>query len=156
MVVIWAVLCVRLRCPVMLVVGDSAPYEEAAVSFTANSMACFVKWNQRLIFIFYFVCDNQVECNSKLDPTTTSFLKVRRPVCLLSLSPYVLFCVTHVVCPFTDGWCWWSPSADPGNKNRSHNPWIMWLLGWKSLWLGTRGFVLVLKCNMFLFFPAAC
>uniref|UniRef100_A0A8C1PV79 Protein NDRG2 n=1 Tax=Cyprinus carpio TaxID=7962 RepID=A0A8C1PV79_CYPCA len=35
------------KCPVMLVVGDQAPYEEAAV-----------------------------ECNSKLDPTTTSFLKV--------------------------------------------------------------------------------
>ncbi|KAF7214602.1 transcript variant X1 [Nothobranchius furzeri] len=35
------------KCPVMLVVGDSAPYEEAAV-----------------------------ECNSKLDPTTTSFLKM--------------------------------------------------------------------------------
>uniref|UniRef100_A0A8C5G0Z0 Protein NDRG2 n=1 Tax=Gouania willdenowi TaxID=441366 RepID=A0A8C5G0Z0_GOUWI len=35
------------RCPVMLVVGDQAPYEEAAV-----------------------------ECNSKLDPTTTSFLKM--------------------------------------------------------------------------------
>uniref|UniRef100_A0A3P8WWF4 NDRG family member 2 n=1 Tax=Cynoglossus semilaevis TaxID=244447 RepID=A0A3P8WWF4_CYNSE len=34
------------KCPVMLVVGDQAPYEEAAV-----------------------------ECNSKLDPTTTSFLK---------------------------------------------------------------------------------
>uniref|UniRef100_A0A9J8AF65 Protein NDRG2 n=1 Tax=Cyprinus carpio carpio TaxID=630221 RepID=A0A9J8AF65_CYPCA len=34
-------------CPVMLVVGDQAPYEEAAV-----------------------------ECNSKLDPTTTSFLKM--------------------------------------------------------------------------------
>ncbi|KAI1888676.1 hypothetical protein AGOR_G00187590 [Albula goreensis] len=36
-----------LKCPVMLVVGDQAPYEEAAV-----------------------------ECNSKLDPTTTSFLKM--------------------------------------------------------------------------------
>ncbi|XP_037388692.1 protein NDRG2 isoform X2 [Pygocentrus nattereri] len=36
-----------LKCPVMLVVGDQAPYEDAAV-----------------------------ECNSKLDPTTTSFLKV--------------------------------------------------------------------------------
>uniref|UniRef100_A0A665VHX8 Protein NDRG2 n=1 Tax=Echeneis naucrates TaxID=173247 RepID=A0A665VHX8_ECHNA len=35
------------ECPVMLVVGDQAPYEEAAV-----------------------------ECNSKLDPTTTSFLKM--------------------------------------------------------------------------------
>uniref|UniRef100_A0A8C2KA60 NDRG family member 2 n=1 Tax=Cyprinus carpio TaxID=7962 RepID=A0A8C2KA60_CYPCA len=35
------------KCPVMLVVGDQAPYEEAAV-----------------------------ECNSKLDPTTTSFLKM--------------------------------------------------------------------------------
>uniref|UniRef100_A0A4W6EIX9 Protein NDRG2 n=1 Tax=Lates calcarifer TaxID=8187 RepID=A0A4W6EIX9_LATCA len=35
------------KCPVMLVVGDQAPYEDAAV-----------------------------ECNSKLDPTTTSFLKV--------------------------------------------------------------------------------
>uniref|UniRef100_A0A672KZR7 Protein NDRG2 n=1 Tax=Sinocyclocheilus grahami TaxID=75366 RepID=A0A672KZR7_SINGR len=34
-------------CPVMLVVGDQAPYEEAAV-----------------------------DCNSKLDPTTTSFLKM--------------------------------------------------------------------------------
>ncbi|XP_061108443.1 LOW QUALITY PROTEIN: protein NDRG2 [Conger conger] len=36
-----------LKCPVMLVVGDQAPHEEAAV-----------------------------ECNSKLDPTTTSFLKM--------------------------------------------------------------------------------
>uniref|UniRef100_A0A8C9UBI0 NDRG family member 2 n=1 Tax=Scleropages formosus TaxID=113540 RepID=A0A8C9UBI0_SCLFO len=36
-----------LKCPVMLVVGDQAPYEDAAV-----------------------------ECNSKLDPTTTSFLKM--------------------------------------------------------------------------------
>uniref|UniRef100_A0A669D5Z2 Protein NDRG2 n=1 Tax=Oreochromis niloticus TaxID=8128 RepID=A0A669D5Z2_ORENI len=35
------------KCPVMLVVGDHAPYEDAAV-----------------------------ECNSKMDPTTTSFLKV--------------------------------------------------------------------------------
>uniref|UniRef100_A0A4W6EIW5 Protein NDRG2 n=1 Tax=Lates calcarifer TaxID=8187 RepID=A0A4W6EIW5_LATCA len=35
------------KCPVMLVVGDQAPYEDAAV-----------------------------ECNSKLDPTTTSFLKM--------------------------------------------------------------------------------
>uniref|UniRef100_A0A8D3DHW9 Protein NDRG2 n=1 Tax=Scophthalmus maximus TaxID=52904 RepID=A0A8D3DHW9_SCOMX len=35
------------KCPVMLVVGDQAPYEDAAV-----------------------------ECNSKMDPTTTSFLKV--------------------------------------------------------------------------------
>uniref|UniRef100_A0AAQ4R9L3 Protein NDRG2 n=1 Tax=Gasterosteus aculeatus aculeatus TaxID=481459 RepID=A0AAQ4R9L3_GASAC len=35
------------KCPVMLVVGDQAPYEEAAV-----------------------------ECNSKMDPTTTSFLKM--------------------------------------------------------------------------------
>nr|XP_020443295.1 protein NDRG2 [Monopterus albus]XP_020443296.1 protein NDRG2 [Monopterus albus] len=35
------------KCPVMLVVGDQAPHEEAAV-----------------------------ECNSKLDPTTTSFLKM--------------------------------------------------------------------------------
>ncbi|XP_075884052.1 protein NDRG2 [Nelusetta ayraudi] len=34
------------KCPVMLVVGDQAPYEDAAV-----------------------------ECNSKMDPTTTSFLK---------------------------------------------------------------------------------
>uniref|UniRef100_A0A671MLW3 NDRG family member 2 n=1 Tax=Sinocyclocheilus anshuiensis TaxID=1608454 RepID=A0A671MLW3_9TELE len=43
-------------CPVMLVVGDQAPYEEAAV-----------------------------ECNSKLDPTTTSFLKVwTSPVSLAS------------------------------------------------------------------------
>uniref|UniRef100_A0A3Q3JAL4 Uncharacterized protein n=1 Tax=Monopterus albus TaxID=43700 RepID=A0A3Q3JAL4_MONAL len=38
------------KCPVMLVVGDQAPHEEAAV-----------------------------ECNSKLDPTTTSFLKVTQP-----------------------------------------------------------------------------
>uniref|UniRef100_H3CPP9 NDRG family member 2 n=1 Tax=Tetraodon nigroviridis TaxID=99883 RepID=H3CPP9_TETNG len=38
---------VVLRCPVMLVVGDQAPYEDAAV-----------------------------ECNSKMDPTTTSFLKM--------------------------------------------------------------------------------
>ncbi|XP_056665953.1 protein NDRG2 isoform X2 [Monodelphis domestica] len=37
----------NLRCPVMLVVGDQAPYEDAVV-----------------------------ECNSKLDPTTTSFLKM--------------------------------------------------------------------------------
>ncbi|KAH0619422.1 hypothetical protein JD844_000035 [Phrynosoma platyrhinos] len=37
-----------LRCPVMLVVGDNAPAE-----------------------------DGVVECNSKLDPTTTTFLKVR-------------------------------------------------------------------------------
>uniref|UniRef100_A0A8C7IZ68 NDRG family member 2 n=1 Tax=Oncorhynchus kisutch TaxID=8019 RepID=A0A8C7IZ68_ONCKI len=37
----------NFKCPVMLVVGDQAPHEEAAV-----------------------------ECNSKLDPTTTSFLKV--------------------------------------------------------------------------------
>ncbi|KAL4618295.1 protein NDRG2 isoform X1 [Arapaima gigas] len=36
-----------LKCPVMLVVGDQAPHEDAAV-----------------------------ECNSKLDPTTTSFLKM--------------------------------------------------------------------------------
>ncbi|TSY83967.1 Protein NDRG2 [Bagarius yarrelli] len=36
-----------LKCPVLLVVGDQAPHEEAAV-----------------------------ECNSKLDPTTTSFLKM--------------------------------------------------------------------------------
>uniref|UniRef100_A0AAZ3S206 NDRG family member 2 n=1 Tax=Oncorhynchus tshawytscha TaxID=74940 RepID=A0AAZ3S206_ONCTS len=36
----------NFKCPVMLVVGDQAPHEEAAV-----------------------------ECNSKLDPTTTSFLK---------------------------------------------------------------------------------
>ncbi|GAA6094202.1 protein NDRG2 [Tachysurus ichikawai] len=36
-----------LKCPVMLVVGDQAPYEEAVV-----------------------------DCNSKLDPTTTSFLKM--------------------------------------------------------------------------------
>uniref|UniRef100_A0A671MLR4 NDRG family member 2 n=1 Tax=Sinocyclocheilus anshuiensis TaxID=1608454 RepID=A0A671MLR4_9TELE len=44
------------KCPVMLVVGDQAPYEEAAV-----------------------------ECNSKLDPTTTSFLKVwTSPVSLAS------------------------------------------------------------------------
>uniref|UniRef100_A0A3Q4C066 Uncharacterized protein n=1 Tax=Mola mola TaxID=94237 RepID=A0A3Q4C066_MOLML len=35
------------KCPVMLVVGDQAPYEDAAV-----------------------------ECNSKMDPTTTSFLKM--------------------------------------------------------------------------------
>ncbi|KAM9424457.1 protein NDRG2 [Pholidichthys leucotaenia] len=35
------------KCPVMLVVGDQSPYEEAAV-----------------------------ECNSRLDPTTTSFLKM--------------------------------------------------------------------------------
>uniref|UniRef100_A0A3B3UH58 NDRG family member 2 n=1 Tax=Poecilia latipinna TaxID=48699 RepID=A0A3B3UH58_9TELE len=35
------------KCPVMLVVGDQAPYEDAAV-----------------------------ECNSKLDPTSTSFLKM--------------------------------------------------------------------------------
>uniref|UniRef100_A0A6Q2Z8V3 Protein NDRG2 n=1 Tax=Esox lucius TaxID=8010 RepID=A0A6Q2Z8V3_ESOLU len=40
-------LCLSLRCPVMLVVGDQAPYEEAAM-----------------------------ECNSKLNPTTTSFLKM--------------------------------------------------------------------------------
>uniref|UniRef100_A0A3B4GYB0 NDRG family member 2 n=1 Tax=Pundamilia nyererei TaxID=303518 RepID=A0A3B4GYB0_9CICH len=39
--------CLTLRCPVMLVVGDHAPYEDAAV-----------------------------ECNSKMDPTTTSFLKM--------------------------------------------------------------------------------
>uniref|UniRef100_A0A3B4CPQ8 Protein NDRG2 n=1 Tax=Pygocentrus nattereri TaxID=42514 RepID=A0A3B4CPQ8_PYGNA len=44
-----------LKCPVMLVVGDQAPYEDAAV-----------------------------ECNSKLDPTTTSFLKVE-PMCHLLL-----------------------------------------------------------------------
>uniref|UniRef100_A0AAZ3QNJ0 NDRG family member 2 n=1 Tax=Oncorhynchus tshawytscha TaxID=74940 RepID=A0AAZ3QNJ0_ONCTS len=37
----------NFKCPVMLVVGDQAPHEEAAV-----------------------------ECNSKLDPTTTSFLKM--------------------------------------------------------------------------------
>ncbi|XP_042300611.1 protein NDRG4-like [Sceloporus undulatus] len=36
-----------LRCPVMLVVGDNAPAE-----------------------------DGVVECNSKLDPTTTTFLKM--------------------------------------------------------------------------------
>ncbi|MFV1292786.1 hypothetical protein QMK83_29395, partial [Klebsiella pneumoniae] len=36
-----------LRCPVMLVVGDNAPAEEGVV-----------------------------ECNSKLDPTTTTFLKM--------------------------------------------------------------------------------
>ncbi|MEQ2242364.1 Protein ndrg2, partial [Ilyodon furcidens] len=35
------------KCPVMLVVGDQAPYEDAAV-----------------------------ECNSKMDPTSTSFLKM--------------------------------------------------------------------------------
>uniref|UniRef100_A0A3P9NQD2 NDRG family member 2 n=1 Tax=Poecilia reticulata TaxID=8081 RepID=A0A3P9NQD2_POERE len=40
-------MCFFIRCPVMLVVGDQAPYEDAAV-----------------------------ECNSKLDPTSTSFLKM--------------------------------------------------------------------------------
>uniref|UniRef100_A0AAX7UCA2 Protein NDRG2 n=1 Tax=Astatotilapia calliptera TaxID=8154 RepID=A0AAX7UCA2_ASTCA len=55
------------KCPVMLVVGDHAPYEDAAV-----------------------------ECNSKMDPTTTSFLKVvfirvssvsASSVCLCFFSP---------------------------------------------------------------------
>uniref|UniRef100_A0A8C6WPC0 NDRG family member 4 n=1 Tax=Neogobius melanostomus TaxID=47308 RepID=A0A8C6WPC0_9GOBI len=42
-----------LKCPVMLVVGDNAPAEEGVV-----------------------------ECNSKLDPTNTTFLKVN-PLCLI-------------------------------------------------------------------------
>uniref|UniRef100_A0AAR2JU32 Protein NDRG2 n=1 Tax=Pygocentrus nattereri TaxID=42514 RepID=A0AAR2JU32_PYGNA len=46
-----------LKCPVMLVVGDQAPYEDAAV-----------------------------ECNSKLDPTTTSFLKPSFRIFLLQPS----------------------------------------------------------------------
>nr|XP_019823325.1 PREDICTED: protein NDRG2 [Bos indicus] len=46
-----------LKCPVMLVVGDQAPHEDAVV-----------------------------ECNSKLDPTQTSFLKVMASSCMTRLS----------------------------------------------------------------------
>ncbi|KGL79165.1 Protein NDRG4, partial [Tinamus guttatus] len=46
-----------LRCPVMLVVGDNAPAEEGEGSPSHP----------------------QVECNSKLDPTNTTFLKVSGP-----------------------------------------------------------------------------
>uniref|UniRef100_A0A3B3T4Z6 NDRG family member 4 n=1 Tax=Paramormyrops kingsleyae TaxID=1676925 RepID=A0A3B3T4Z6_9TELE len=48
-----------IRCPVMLVVGDNSPAEEGVV-----------------------------ECNSKLDPTNTTFLKVQAPyVCLFVFQP---------------------------------------------------------------------
>ncbi|KAM9048994.1 protein NDRG4 isoform 7-T10 [Megaptera novaeangliae] len=47
-----------LRCPVMLVVGDNAPAEEGVAPAPEAA---------RIL---------QVECNSKLDPTTTTFLKM--------------------------------------------------------------------------------
>lgn len=63
----------------MLVVGDQAPYEDAAVRIIS----------QRLVCASSLSCNgnngspcfsggNQVECNSKMDPTTTSFLKACR------------------------------------------------------------------------------
>ncbi|KAL8194564.1 UNVERIFIED_CONTAM: Protein ndrg4 [Gekko kuhli] len=46
-----------LRCPVMLVVGDNAPAEDGVVSKGGRKAT------------------HQVECNSKLDPISTTFLK---------------------------------------------------------------------------------
>ncbi|CAF93273.1 unnamed protein product, partial [Tetraodon nigroviridis] len=51
-----------LKCPVMLVVGDNAPAEEG------------VKFWEIFLQMTIFVL--QVECNSKLDPTNTTFLKM--------------------------------------------------------------------------------
>ncbi|XP_076868113.1 protein NDRG2 isoform X2 [Brachyhypopomus gauderio] len=69
-----------LKCPVMLVVGDHAPYEEAAVSPHAlrprpspSPSACCL-WIKKVRCFSLPV--HQVECNCKLDPTTTSFLKM--------------------------------------------------------------------------------
>ncbi|XP_023201915.1 protein NDRG2 isoform X1 [Xiphophorus maculatus] len=63
------------KCPVMLVVGDQAPYEDAAVSSRSCNFDNPVK-NVDFFFSCYSSCVHQVECNSKLDPTSTSFLKM--------------------------------------------------------------------------------
>ncbi|XP_075685380.1 protein NDRG2 isoform X4 [Rhinoderma darwinii] len=66
---------VTLKCPVMLVVGDQAPHEDAVVRMNALTLRV------RFSFVCEFsvvkhVVPLQVECNSKLDPTQTSFLKM--------------------------------------------------------------------------------
>ncbi|KAH0501635.1 Protein NDRG4 [Microtus ochrogaster] len=65
-----------LRCPVMLVVGDNAPAEDGVVSVTPlrrRLRTCQNRWTGALLQLA--PCP-QVECNSKLDPTTTTFLKM--------------------------------------------------------------------------------
>ncbi|KAF0028872.1 hypothetical protein F2P81_017977 [Scophthalmus maximus] len=66
------------KCPVMLVVGDQAPYEDAAVRLSPCSDIIHIKsshMNKCLEINCRSSCGHQVECNSKMDPTTTSFLK---------------------------------------------------------------------------------
>ncbi|XP_065726937.1 protein NDRG2 isoform X1 [Phocoena phocoena] len=58
---------ITLKCPVMLVVGDQAPHEDAVGEQL---------WGIRCGLIHSASSLLQVECNSKLDPTQTSFLKM--------------------------------------------------------------------------------
>uniref|UniRef100_A0A6I8SJV7 Protein NDRG2 n=1 Tax=Xenopus tropicalis TaxID=8364 RepID=A0A6I8SJV7_XENTR len=69
------------RCPVMLVVGDQAPHEDAVV-----------------------------ECNSKLDPTQTSFLKVIKELCIINMASS---CMTRLSRSRT------ASLSSEGNRSRS-------------------------------------
>lgn len=73
-----------------------------------------IKWNHSFEVHFYqqtslqfdikcevhclFVCDHQVECNSKMDPTTTSFLKVPDPHLFLFQSKHFVTALFEYVC----------------------------------------------------------
>ncbi|XP_077842435.1 protein NDRG4 isoform X10 [Macaca mulatta] len=62
-----------LRCPVMLVVGDNAPAEDGVVS-----EGLWAHWGggEGPGLLLKLAPCPQVECNSKLDPTITTFLKM--------------------------------------------------------------------------------
>ncbi|XP_061524693.1 protein NDRG2 isoform X1 [Phycodurus eques] len=64
------------KCPVMLVVGDQAPYEDAAVSVASVELPLVLPQPACHPHRCFSLCVRQVECNSKLDPTSTSFLKM--------------------------------------------------------------------------------
>lgn len=71
-------------CPALLVVGDTSPAVEAVVSCNPSSQQLRSFWGKhlQLLVLFYFLPQwsllllFQVECNSRLNPTKTTLLKV--------------------------------------------------------------------------------
>lgn len=67
------------RCPALLVVGDTSPAVEAVVSFTPASRRHKKLWEMfaAQLSINVLLMLPQVECNSRLNPTKTTLLKVK-------------------------------------------------------------------------------
>lgn len=112
---------VVFRCPVMLVVGDQAPYEDAAVSFSTsfNSFKHFYSGiAAKNCFSSIWPLGGVQQQNG---PNDDLIPKGNFRVFITFFAPFASAVFKHLSSlSSSDGWCWRSTSADSGNIRFKH------------------------------------